>query len=889
MLSVERIYIDMSPGTPAIEHAPVFSVACRSITNAGAPKKCRLQVFCTAPRRQETAVWDAELHGADFTFIRMPDSVPLRPHARYGVRAMVWDAQGPSEWSKPYFFDTAFLAPAVWEACFISADDPAERTGETPCFLFSRVFRADAAVAARLYITAKGAYLPRINGERVSSDVLTPGYMSYADHLAYQCYDVLPLIRRGQNLLEVLVGDGWYKGYLSSVWHRNYYGDRRELLCQLHLTYADGRTEVIGSGEGFTWRRSNILMSEIYCGEICDAAAAEGAPRPVLVRERPPQGYLHTSLTAPMRAGEAIMPVRMLRTPKGETVLDFGRVITGTIELTVSGARGGRVVLRCGDTLDPDGNFYNDNVELFSLKGQTRPTLQRLEYRLSGNGQERYRPSFTYQCFRYVHIAEFPGEAQLPMFRAIPITSFTGQTGFFTCGDQQVNGLFENIIRTQQCTYMDIPIAGPQRAERLGWTGDNQLITPMSCRTMFGTLRFFSKWLEDVRFDQTPDGQVGTMAPYVSFSQAADGSIENPTASAAWGDAAVIVPWELYAFYGDKAILARYVDMARRYVEFMRCSGEDELTFTQGFSFGDWFALDDGEDAYPGKTDKTLIACFYYYRSASLLVRMFRALGREEEAVRYETLAGRIRYRLQQTYFSADGRLTKPTQTACAMAIMFGIAEYPKAAAGQLAELIHRAERLETGFIGSSMVLPALCRHGYAKLAYDLFLKKDYPSWLYSVACGATSIWEHWNSVKPDGTLWSPNMNSFCHLTFASVAEWMFAYILGVRQAEGRAGYREFTIAPVADRRLGFAEGSFQTSRGRVCVSWRYEAAQLSVTVQLPPGTSAQLFLPDVENPDEYVSALHTQGYLDVRAVGGSAALSLAGGQYIFRYPANPK
>jgi alpha-L-rhamnosidase len=271
---------------------------------------------------------------------------------------------------------------------------------------------------------------------------------------------------------------------------------------------------------------------------------------------------------------------------------------------------------------------------------------------------------------------------------------------------------------------MDLPIAGPQRAERMAWTGDNQLITPMSCRTMFDTFRFFGKWLEDVRFDQSADGQIGTRIPYVTFSKEAEKSVENPSVSAAWGDAAVIVPFELYSFYGDPAILENYIDMARRYVDFMRDSGDDELTFTQGFSFGDWFALDDGEDAYPGKTDKTLIACFYYCYSSYLLSRMLCFAGRLAQAEEYEALSNRIRAELRRRYFDGYGRLTLPTQTSCAMALQFGIAGHPETVCAQMAGLIRQAGRLETGFIGTSMILQALCRYGYAGLAYDLFLRR---------------------------------------------------------------------------------------------------------------------------------------------------------------------
>ena len=888
MLWVAKILVNMMDSPQIIDAPPLLSLVLHADKDG---ERCSKFAVRLTSDSGEKWIWTFSADECDSAYVRLPKDYVLHAHTRYAVSACVWTFLGEcSEWSAEVFFETAFLSPAEWSARYISANLPDESCVR-PCFVFCREFKVENELErACLHITAKGVYIAAINGVRVSQDVLTPGYMSYHHHLAYQSYDVSHLIRPGANRLEVLVGDGWYRGYLSSAQHRNYYGKKRELLCQLCMVDSAGQEMSVGSDEQFTWRFSPILLSEIYTGEICDQSGESGVDvctnRPVIVGCGPEKERLHCSLFRPMHMETAILPERLIITPKGEKVLDFGQVMSGTVEITVSGPRGSWVVLQCSDTLDENGNFYCDNIELFSLKNQERPIMQRLAYRLAGEGREIYRPTFTYQCFRYVKIVSFPGEPKISDFRGIPITSFTQQTGFFRCGHDGVNQLFENVICTERATFMDVPIAGPQRAERFGWTGDNQLIAPTCCRTMFDTYSFFGKWLEDVRLDQFPNGQVGTMAPYVSFSNE-EQSLANPSASAAWGDAAVIVPWIMYTFYGDKKFLERYRNLAKNYVEFMRRHGNDELSFSQEFSFGDWFALDNGEDAYSGRTDKLLFANFFYYRSVDLLSRILDQLGERAEAEEYIALAGRICRRLREEYFDQAGYLLEPTQTSCAMALEFGVAEKPTVVTDQLVSLIEDASvHLLTGFAGTSLVLQALCHNGKEKLAYDLLLQESYPSWLYAVRLGATTIWEHWNSVKVDGTLWSPNMNSFCHLTFGSVVEWMFSCVLGICQIDGDAGYKDFLVRPKVDRRLGYARGTFQTVRGQIGVSWQFHGTDLTVAVDIPVGTAATVVLPEVQTPDIYLKELSCLGITSEMCSIVDHEVTLRGlsGHHVFRY-----
>lgn len=894
MLVVSDILINMARSPLGLECEPTFTLTVTSGQGGCEPSRVHILVAHDQAFAPGSICWDFRGRMENLSsIVYRGDS--LLSHHRYFVKARVWDTLGrQSAFSDKYFFETSFMGDSRWNASFIHADCPKEKDGVTPCFSLLRTFCSPKEVThAKLYISAKGVYEAFLNGRRVSGDVLTPGWTSYSHRLAYQSYDVTDLVETGGNTLSVLLGDGWYKGFLSSRWHRNYYGDRRELICELHLHYEDGTKQVIESDGAFRWKLSNILMSEIYSGETCDGVFDctpdnnDPGLHPVRVGGKAPQGYLHPSVAAPARYMETIPAVGMLTTPRGETVIDFGRVISGVVEFTVSGNRGNRVVLQCGDTLDKNGNFYNDNLELFSLKGQERPILQRIEYRCGGKADETYRPHFTYQCFRYVHVIEYPGRPRLEDFRAVIITSYHERTGRFSCGHREINTLFDNIINTQRATFVDLPIAGPQRAERLGWTGDGQLITMTACRNMYDAYRFFCKWLDDLVVDQRDDGQVGTMIPYVSFDDISS-ETDNYSASAAWGDAAVIVPYELYRFFGDRTLLERYCGAAKKYVEFMRRSGDEETLFTQGFSFGDWFALDNGEDAYPGKTDKTMIACFYYYRSTMLLSQMLLELGEKDEAAAYRELADRIRRTVGARFFSEDGKLAGATQTGCAMALHFGLAPKSAAVAEQLVDLIHKSgDHLQTGFIGTSILLQVLCDIGRQRLAYDLLLNRDYPSWIYPITKGATTIWEHWNGVKPDGSFWNPNMNSFCHLTFGSVGEWLYGWVLGLRQAEGAYGYRRFLFHPVVDRRLGFAEGEFRCVYGEITASWRFDEEVLELSLKIPVGTAATAVLPRVRNPMAVVEALARQGYRNVSAKSGEVEVFCESGRHAFRYQAS--
>lgn len=883
MLKITKVLINNAETLTAVDKNPFFTLHIESDDFRVVPTALILEL---QDMTQENTVWRFEMDPRILHDIRIPETVEMKPHRTYQIRFRIEDSEGGITWSRRKTFYFAYPTGEQWSGHFLSADCPAEEErGVSPVFRFGRDFSVSQdTVSAHLYITAMGLYKPFINGRQAGNDVLTPGWFSYDSHLGYQVYDIFPLLRYGENQMSILLGDGWYKGYLTSSWHRNYYGNRRQLLWEIHLRSANGTETILVSDKKCRWKKTPILMSEIYSGEICDMTEGEDDPWKAVLEQPFPQNVrLHTSPAAPAHYLEAVVPERILTTPNGETVVDFGRVISGVVELTACQPRGTVLLMEFGDTLGPDGNFYNENVELFSLRDHERPSVQKVRYTFAGNGMERYRPTFTYQCFRYMRISGTEHPLGLDAFMAYPISSFTEQTGTFHCGDRLINQIFENTLNTERATFLDIPVAGPMRAERLGWTGDNQLMFPLAMRTMFDSYRFLGKWLEEVRCSQGADGQVGTLAPYVNFEEGTTCVDFAPAASAIWGDAATICPWLLYEFYGDKEILVRYRDLAKGYVDYMRASGDCETTFTDGETFGDWFALDNGESAYPGKTDKAFLGNVYYYRSTDMLCRILHELADPLEA-EYTTLAEKIRRKINSMYFQ-EGKLTDPTQAGAALVLAFGIADAPEEVAQQLCGLLEESNgSLLTGFTGTSVILHALCQIGRTELAVNAVARRGYPSWIYTIEMGATTIWEHFNGIRPDGSYWDPNMNSFCHLTFGSVVEWFYSWLLGIRQQDGSIGYERILIDPVMSPGLSHAEGGFDTIYGRIHSAWACSGNIRSLRVKIPFGTQAQLVLRSVREVELVLRKLNRAGYSDIQVDGRDLKISLGWGTHSFKF-----
>ena len=697
------------------------------------------------------------------------------------------------------------------------------------------------ALSAKLCVTAVGVYKAELNGERVGTDVLAPGITGYRHRVQYETHDVTALMKKNITL-DISVGAGWAVGFYGYKGKDKSYADQVAALASLHIVYTDGTEEDIVTDECFEVFTNEVTFTDLYNGETVDKTVTPQRLGFAVLSE--------VAFPAVPRVGERIVENERLRphcliiTPKGERVLDFGQNMTGYVSLCVKGKRGDKIVLHHAEVLDGEGNFYTANL---------RSAKNECTYVLSG-GEDTFKPTYSFQGFRYVRLTEYPlSTVELDAFRAIVVHSELKRTGYFETGNEKLRQLYHNTLWGQKGNYLDIPTDCPQRDERLGWTGDAQVFA-RTAAIQFDVENFFRKWLGDMALEQGKDGRVYGIVP-----DCFELDEYKTRVSAAWGDAACIIPWEMYQAYGNKENLRECFPMMKKWVEYQRGAGPEEYLWLGGYHYGDWLAMDAGEDSYLGATSCDLIASAFYAYSCSLLVKAGEALG--EDMTEYRMLYENVK-RAFREYFMENGmpKVTLPivrigeksnevnagvTQTALTLILRFGLCEEHEreALAARLVSLIkENGGLMATGFVGTPYLLHALSENGYANVAYDLLLEERNPSWLYSVTHGATTIWEHWNGIKEDGSFWSTAMNSFNHYAYGSVFDWVFGAALGVKPSS--PAYRTVSITPHPDRRLGYARARIKTRSGEICVYWYYKENTVLYEIEIPKGMTASLTLP---------------------------------------------
>ena len=542
---------------------------------------------------------------------------------------------------------------------------------------------------------------------------------------------------------------------------------------------------------------SPVRFSEIYDGEIYDATFEAADPAPAVVFDGPDNTLIEQEGET-IRELERVAVKRIITTPAGETVLDFGQEITGYVRVCVDAKRGDVVDLSFGEVLDGDGNFYNANYR--SAKSLYRYTC--------ADGEQAYQPLLTFYGFRYVRVNEFPGgpaAAKRANFTGVVVQSDMDRTGWLETSDPLLNRLASNALWSQKCNFLDVPTDCPPPDERLGWTGDAQVFARTACYN-YDTERFYKKWLNDMAADQREDGAVGFVIPDL---------LQAKLPSAAWGDAACVVPWEVYLAFGDAEVLSSQFDCMKGWVRYITNATTTPFLWTGGEHFEDWLGLDAPVGSYKGSTRADFIASAFYAHSTGLLVRTGKVLG--EDVSEYEALYDGIVAAFRKAF--PDYR----TQTECVLAAHFRLAEDPQAAADQLAEMVREAGvSLKTGFVGTPYLLHVLSEYGHADLAYALLLRREYPSWLYPVLKGATTIWEHWDGIMQDGGFWSTDMNSFNHYAYGSVLDWMYGYAAGIRPDPAAPGYERAIIAPHPDDRIGWLEARYESRYGMITSRWEH-------------------------------------------------------------------
>ena len=667
-----------------------------------------------------------------------------------------------------------------------------------------------------LTITALGVYEASINDRRVGQFVLAPGWTSYEKRLQVQTYDVTKLLKK-ENTLAVLVGKGWYSspmpGWIDSEDKKRRAARPNALLAELKIVYTDGTEESIATDENWRWRESPIRFSEIYDGEHCDACFVDPEPKPVLLIDGPRDTMIQQQ-GEQIREMQRVSVKAVFRTPAGELLVDFGQEVTGYAEFTVNANGGERVRILHGEMLDKDGNFYNENYR--SAKAEIVYTCR--------PGNQTWHPKLTFFSFRYLKLAEFPGVPQPEQFTAVVVYSDIRQTGFLRSGNEKFNQLLSNIFWGQKCNYLDVPTDCPQRDERLGWTGDAQAFVKAASLN-FDVERFFTKWLADLSADQNPDGGVGSVVP--NF-------LPEDKPSAAWGDAAVICPWQIYQSYGNREILQCQFDSMKKWVDYITQATTTPDLWTGGTHFGDWLGLDAPAGSYKGSSREDFIASAFYANAAALVSKAGRILGKDVSS--YEKLHDRIVAAFRRAF------PTCLTQTEHVLAIHFGLAEHLQQTSDALADLI-RADgaQMRTGFVGTPYLLHVLSDYGHTDLAWDLLLREKYPSWLYPVSKGATTVWEHWDGIMENGDFWSCDMNSFNHYAYGAVIDWIYETAAGLRHAENQPGYAELIYAPHPDRRIGFLDVRLETRCGTICAAWTCEGDGVRYELDTPVKTELRL------------------------------------------------
>lgn len=827
-------------------------------------------------------LWDSGYCESDNNVLVPYDGTALTSCTRYLYRVKAWDNFGrESEWSEPAWWETAFYDSKEWEAQWITPSSEFIDPQAEPAFLLRKPFSLKGAeiASARIYATAAGVYELYLNGEKVGDDELAPGWTSYRHRQAYQTYDVSAQLRKGDNSIGVMVANGWYKGRLGWENKANHYGDRRAVLVQLHVRYIDGTEEVVGSDP--TWKASTgaIRFSEIYDGETYDARMEQnGWSEPgfddsswgVAERLELPLAHLVAQENVSTRVTQTLKPKAVIVTPSGDTLLDMGQNMVGRIRFNVSAPEGTVIKLTHAEVLDKEGNFYMGNI---------RTAKQLVTYIAKGKGTETYAPHFTFQGFRYVKVEGYPDQE-----RGLPPEAFTGEvihsdmerTGAFECSDEMVNQLQRNIVWGQRGNFLDVPTDCPQRDERLGWTGDAQVFAGTALFNYNGG-PFFTKWLRDLKADQLADGQVPFVVP----------NIIQGYSSAAWGDAATVIPWALYTSLGDKRILAEQYDSMKGWVDYIRSQGDTEHIWNTGFHFGDWLALDAKEGSYMGATPNHMVTAAYFALSTRIVRDAAKVLGLARDAAYYGELAERIAAAYRDEFMTPNGRVAARTQTAHVLALFFGLAEPKHRAriARDLNEMIvENNYHLTTGFVGTPYLCFALSDNGYHETAVKLLLQKTYPSWLYSVSKGATTIWEHWDGIKPDGSFWSDDMNSFNHYAYGAVGEWMYRKIAGLSPDAEHPGYKKVRIEPdFTGGRLSYARGSYESMHGTVEAGWKFREGQIEVEAVVPAGAAASILLRGA-HADGVRASVKDEGILSISQEGGGVRVETGSGRYVFTF-----
>lgn len=760
--------------------------------------------------------------------IAEPIEMNLSPCTRYFIRVQIESETG-EEACADTWFETGKMQ-SRWQGQWIT-------TAKEDTFHpeFRRKFSLLKNIkSARLYVSGLGLFEAFINNKKAGKDYLAPFNTDYRDGIQYCSYDVADLLSK-QNELTVILGNGWYKGRLGYTGMKQVFGNQFQMIAELIVEYEDGQKEVISTDSGWEYRGSKIVWSDIYDGEFWDDLlweSVENPWKPITVADK--QYSLLERYSLPLMEQEQLLVKEIIWTDKNEIVLDFGQNFAGYVVFTGDMKKGEVLKLQFGEVLQ-DHNFYNENY---------RTAKAEFVYRASGDNL-LVRPHFTYYGFQYVKV-EGISDINLGDFYGVVIHSSMKRTGYFKSSDELLNRLYENTVWGMKSNFVDLPTDCPQRDERLGWTGDAQIFSGAASYHM-DTKAFYDKYLIDLRKDQLKNN--GKVAMYLP-------NLQQGLCSSIWGDAATVIPTVLYKHFGDKKLLKKEYPLMRDWVEFVRSEDEKrgcKNLWDYGFHLGDWLALDGVTDqSMVGATDPYYIASVYYYGSAMMLSDAARVLEYSEDEDKYKLLAENIKNAVLYHYFTPYGKLSVDTQTAYYLALYFGLYRSKEVLIKDLKKRIKKdCYQITSGFASAPILCNVLADAGLKELAYDFLFYRGYPGWLYEVELEATTVWERWNSLLPDGHISSTGMNSLNHYAYGTVAEFLYRHIGGIQPE--KPGFQEARISPKLTPYLKWAECSYDSAAGKYRVRWEIKKdGYISLYLDIPFNAEAIVELPD-SGMDEFM------------------------------------
>ena len=833
-------------------------------------------------RRNQGELWDSGKVESGQSNQVVYEGELLKSRMRCHWKVRVWDKDGKaSAWSEPAMWTVGLIKPGDWQAKWIGYDEKLQNSDNSeksdpnalvlpPPPYLRRAFLVGRPIKrAVVYASALGLYELHINGKRIGEDYFTPGWTDYPTRVYYQTYEVTDFIKKGSNAMGAVLGDGWYAGYLGFGKKREHYGNKPRLFVQLEIEYENGHIQKVVTDGTWKARYGPILESDFLMGETYDSGKEmsgwdtssfdDSSWDKVAVTDKSEGiGVIQSYPGETVQKIMEIKPKKLSEPKEGVYVFDMGQNFAGWVRLKVNGKAGTKVVLRFAEMLNPDGTIYTKNLRAARCTDT---------YILKGTGKEFWEPHFTFHGFRYVEITGYPGKPGLDAITGVVVHSAIPMAGSFECSSPMVNQLYSNIVWSQRGNFIELPTDCPQRDERLGWTGDAQIFIRTATYNM-DVSAFFTKWLVDLEDAQSDEGGFPDVAPR---------KVAMGEGTAAWGDAGVICPWTIYEVYGDKRVLERHYESMKKWISYLKKNSKDLLRPARGY--GDWVSI-------ASNTPKDVIATAYFAYSTHLVSKAAAALGKDDDADKYEELFEQIKGAFNKAYVSEDGHIKGGTQTCYLLGLYFDLLPEDKRepATQHLIEAIRKKDwHLSTGFVGLSYLIPTLTDTGHLDIAYRLLNNDTFPSWGYSIKNGATTIWERWDGWTEEKGFQTPGMNSFNHYAFGSIGRWLFGAVAGI-DTDG-PGYKRIIIHPRPGGGLNYAKASYKSINGKIVSDWKIKGDTFTLNVTIPANTTATVYVPagDIEGVTEGGKpAAKAEAVSVLRMEDDTAVFAVGSGNYRF-------